>query len=165
MIIRIKNYDLKDFDDIQIINIFFNERSNIISLLDKFLLEDLDDDDFFKMVVGTYKIIFINDDIRNLNNKKVRILPHKLKYLNDNISDIKDINYHLYESILKIFRRTFHRNRISKDVLKIKKEYKKEITYLRNKAIKNKEKAEKELEKNKKIIEKCNNQVKKIKNR
>ena len=163
MIIKLKEYNLKEYDNIQVINMFFNERTNTINLLNKYLTESINDDEFFYMIINAYNIIFIKDDLRNLNNKKIHIVAHKLKYLNDNLADIKDINYELYESILKIFKRTFHKNRITTDLPKIKKEYKKEITYLRNKAIKSKEKAEKELLNSKKIIDKCNIQVKKIK--
>lgn len=163
MIINFKNFDLTEYNDIQIITMFFNERNNTINLLNNYLLKDLEDDDFFTMIINTYKIIFIKDDIRHLNNKNIHLVTNKLKYLNDNINDIKDINYPLYQSILKLFKKTFHKGRIAKDLPKIKKDYKKQITYLRNKAIKSKEKAEKELEKSRKIIDKCNIQVKKYK--
>ena len=163
MIIKPKSYNLTEYNDIQTITIFFNERNYSINLLNKSLKEELNDDEFFKMITSSYKILFIKDDLRNLNNKKVHLVAHKLKYLNDNLEDIKDINYPLYQSILKIFRKTFHKNRIANDLPLIKKEYKKEITYLRNKAIKLKEKAEKDLNNSRKIIDKCNIQVKKIK--
>lgn len=163
MIIKYKTYNLKEIDDIQTISLFFNEKNNTINLLKKYLESDISDDEFYNMIINTYKIIFIKDDIRFLNNKNVHIQKHKLKYLNDNLSDIKDINYQLYISILKLFRKTFHKIRIKNDLPKIKKDYKNNITYLRNKAIKSKEKAEKELIKSRKIIDKCNIQVKKIK--
>ena len=163
MIIKQKVFDLKEYNDIQIITMFFNERSNTIYLLNKYLKENITDDEFYNMIINTYKIIFIKDDIRFLNNKNIRLNTNKLKYLNDNLTDIKEINYPLYQSILYLFKKTFHKGRITKDLPKIKKDYKKDITYLRNKAIKTKEKAERELIKSKKIIDKCNIQVKKIK--
>ena len=163
MIIKPKTYNLKEFEDIQTITLFFNERNNTINLLNKYIDSNISDDEFYNMIINTYKIIFIRDDIRHLNNKNVHLQAHKLKYLNDNLTDVKDINYQLYISILKLFKKTFHKNRIKTDLPKIKKEYKNNITYLRNKAIKSKEKAEKELIKSKKIIDKCNIQVKKIK--
>ena len=163
MIIKFKSFDLKEYDNIDIITMFFNERNTTINNLEKYQKEELTNDEFYKAIINTYKIIFIKDDIKYLNNKKAHLAAHKLKYLNDNLNDIKDINYPLYESILKLLKKTFHKQRIKNDLPTIKKEYKKQITYLRNKAIKNKEKAEKELIKTKKIIDKCNNQVKKMK--
>lgn len=163
MIIKSRIYNLEEYNDIQVITMFFNERNTTINLLNRYLKEEIEDDEFFYMIINTYNIIFIKDDLRNINNKEVHLVAHKLKYLNDNLADIKDINYPVYQSILKIFRRTFHKGRIALDLPRIKKNYKKEITYLRNKAIKGKELAEKELIKSRKIIDKCNNQVKKIK--
>lgn len=159
MVIKFREYDVDEIDNLMMINDFFNERMELTGLMVNYIKNGLNDDEFFNMILNAYDISFTNDDFSKLNNNN-QVLSD-VKYLNMNLLNLKEIDNNLYLSIVRYLRKLFNKKRIKQDLVALKQVHKLEVKKLRNKAIKLKKHHEDELNKYRKIIDKCNGHVKK----
>ena len=159
MIIKFINLSIDDYEDIQQINNLFEKKNIIINLLTKYIKDNLDDDEFYDMIVSTYSIRFTNEDVNNLDYQHKKTNNKFANYLSNNVYTLKDKNLELYYKVIVLFRKVFNQKRVDNDLKIIKKDYKKQITRLRQKAIDNKKMYEYRLNKCRQIIDRCNCQV------